>query len=83
MRRLLLAVLVLAGCGGEAAQGPPALEGTPWVADSGASATFADGSLSGSDGCNRYTTRYSVEGDTLRLGAIATTEMACEAPVMK
>ncbi|MDA0181252.1 META domain-containing protein [Solirubrobacter phytolaccae] len=79
MRRLLLAVLVLAGCGGEAAQGPPALEGTPWVVASGeASASFTDGTLSGSDGCNRYTTSYTIDGDTLRLGAIVTTKMACE-----
>ncbi len=43
-------------------------------------ATFDDGRLAGSTGCNRYTGPYSVEGETLELGAVASTRMACVPP---
>jgi heat shock protein HslJ len=42
-----------------------------------------DGRLSGSDGCNRYTTTYEVEGDSISIAPeIATTLMACEEPAL-
>ena len=96
MRSLVAATLVLvllAGCGDgdeQAAQGPPALERTPWILSAGIdvdgwedvapSATFKGGTLSGSSGCNRYTTSYTVDGETLKLGTVAGTRMACEPP---
>ena len=36
--------------------------------------------MSGSTGCNRYGGPYTVDGDTLELGAIAMTQMACPPP---
>jgi heat shock protein HslJ len=92
--RLIVAVLALAvvvGCGddGDAAQGP-SLEGVPWQVSSGLdvpgwesvapSATFADGRVSGFSGCNRFNAPYTLDGDRLKLGAIASTKMACAAP---
>ena len=65
-------------------------EGVPLVLASGIevagwdeaapTATFDDGRLAGSTGCNRYTGPYSVEGETLQLGAVASTRMACVPP---
>jgi heat shock protein HslJ len=37
--------------------------------------------LSGSAGCNRYTTGYTADGNVLTFGEIATTQMACIGPV--
>ncbi|MBK1724278.1 META domain-containing protein [Thiocystis violacea] len=37
------------------------------------------GRLSGHDGCNRYMSGYTLEGDRLAIGPIATTRMACKA----
>lgn len=37
----------------------------------------ADGSLSGSTGCNRFTTRYRIRGDLLMLEPIAVTRRSC------
>lgn len=49
------------------------------VADSGASLTFADdGTMSGTTGCNNVNGPYQVDGDTISIGALATTKMACE-----
>lgn len=36
------------------------------------------GTLGGSDGCNRYMSGYRLEDDRLTIGPIATTRMACE-----
>lgn len=38
----------------------------------------ADGSFSGTDGCNRLTGTGSIEGNSIVFGTIATTLMACE-----
>jgi heat shock protein HslJ/uncharacterized lipoprotein YbaY len=44
----------------------------------------ADGSLAGSDGCNRFTTSYTVDGDTITINPNgASTMMACPEPVMQ
>ena len=40
-------------------------------------ATFADGQMHGSTGCNSYSTTYMIDGRILTLGPIAVTEMAC------
>ena len=42
-----------------------------------ASATFADGTVSGNAGCNDYTGSYTVDGDKLTFGPLAATKKAC------
>ena len=87
-RAAFLACVVFAvGCGGEedgAAVNAPAFEGVPWTLTSGGehapSATFADGTVAGSSGCNRYTATYKLDGETLEIGTVATTKMACPPP---
>lgn len=39
-----------------------------------------DGTLGGFDGCNRYMSGFTLEGDTLTFGPLATTRMACRGP---
>ncbi|MFZ0789060.1 MAG: META domain-containing protein [Chromatiaceae bacterium] len=39
-----------------------------------------DGTLGGSDGCNRYMSGYTLEGQRLSIGPLATTRMACRGP---
>jgi heat shock protein HslJ len=67
------------------------LESQPWVLVSGIavpqdaaivwpSATFENGTLAGSTGCCRYTASYTVDGDSLEIGQIASTRMACPPP---
>lgn len=41
-----------------------------------------DGSLSGSSGCNQYSTTYSTSGESISISAAASTMMACEPAVM-
>ncbi len=89
---LALALTFAAGCGedDDGAAGGPGFEGVPWTVTSGIdvagweayapSATFADGTVSGSTGCNRFTAPYTIDGDTLEIGTAARTEMACPAP---
>lgn len=60
--------------------GPPELAGTSWVlADpTAAPLTFTgNGQLSGGDGCNSFSGPVGVTADTLHLGNLARTEMAC------
>ncbi len=45
-----------------------------------ATATFANGSVSGSGGCNRYTASYTVANGKLTIGMAASTMMACPEP---
>lgn len=91
---LLLVAGFAAGCGSDsenAATDTSALEGTPWVLASGAgvtppdgvalSALFDAGTVSGSAGCNRFNSSYTVEGSAMTLGMIATTQIACLPPV--
>lgn len=40
----------------------------------------ADGTVSGSGGCNRFTGGYSVTDGVLQIGPLASTAMACETP---
>jgi heat shock protein HslJ len=42
----------------------------------------ADGTLTGNDGCNNYNSTYTTDGDTIAIGPVATTRMACEQAVM-
>lgn len=85
---------VAAGCGegdeDDVTADASALEGAPWVLVSGVdvegweevapSATFENGSVSGSNGCNRYTGPYTIDGSSVELGQLAMTQMACVSP---
>ncbi len=39
-----------------------------------------DGTLGGSDGCNRFMSGYTLDGEKLAIGPLATTRMACRGP---
>ncbi|QLQ05518.1 MAG: META domain-containing protein [Anaerolineae bacterium] len=71
------------------------LEGTNWVAtgvnngkqavvsiQSGTEITalFQDGKLSGTAGCNRYTTSYTIDGNNITIAMPASTMMMCAEP---
>jgi len=76
---------------------PLPLGGTTWDLDSiysgdtvssvvaGSQVTMAladDGSVSGSAGCNTYSGTYSLDGDALSFGPLASTKMVCAEDVM-
>lgn len=80
----------LLGCGGEPRS---LLTGRDWVvtslggtavladASTGPSLRFdADGRVSGGSGCNRFNAAYTLDGEGLRFGPIASTKMACVEP---
>jgi putative lipoprotein len=85
---LAVAAGIATGCGSD--DGGGSLEGLPWVLSSGIevegweskppTATFAEGRVSGSTGCNRYTSSYTLDGSSLELGPVAATLMACPPP---
>lgn len=72
------------------------LEGTAWqlesfingdsisstVAGSNVTATFADGKVSGSTGCNQYNAGYTLTGDKVAISAVVSTKMACDPAIM-
>jgi heat shock protein HslJ len=88
----LLGLVLTAGCGdGEGNEsGAASFVGPGWILSGGIdvpgweatapSATFAEGRIAGSTGCNRFTGPYTVDGDGLEIGAIASTKMACLPP---
>jgi heat shock protein HslJ len=89
----LVALALVAGCGGDdegGDGGEASFGGVPWVVVAGLdvdgwetvapSATFEDGRMGGSTGCNRYTAPYTVDGDALEIGTVAVTQMACLPP---
>jgi heat shock protein HslJ len=83
---LVLAAAVLAGaCGGDD-DGPP-LEGTEWALASGVDVPgdadpptllLEEGNASGFGGCNTFTGGYELDGDSISIGPLAGTLMACE-----
>jgi heat shock protein HslJ len=88
----LAAALLVAACGDDSSSGSPAtaadLDGRTFVlvdssgielADGGTvTLVFEDGNLGASGGCNQLAGQYDVEDGVLTIGAMATTEMACE-----
>ncbi len=89
---LLLVSLLLAACTSQekplqgswslTAYGPQGAT-APAAPDSQASIVFNDdGTLSGSSGCNGFGGEYSVEGDQIKFGGLASTLMACDEPLM-
>ena len=85
-------LMALPGCGGD----DTSLEGTRWVmtayavdgstqdalSDTTVDAMFADGTVSGTGGCNQYNGSYELDGDKLSVGPLAGTMMACEQAIM-
>lgn len=72
------AALGLTGC----AASPTSVSGTSWgkpgVTGEPSIAFEADGSVNGSDGCNRVMGNWSEEDGTVDLGELASTMMFCE-----
>ncbi len=89
---LCLATLALAACGGDDGDvGGAPLEGTEWTLTSGVddvpddavpTLMLDEGVASGSGGCNSFSGGYEVDGDSLTIGPLAGTMMACEEPKM-
>jgi heat shock protein HslJ len=85
----LAAMMCLPACGDEAGGAPasPSFRGVPWELAAGIdvagwedvapSATFEQGRVTGSTGCNRFTAPYTLDAEALTIGAVATTQMAC------
>jgi heat shock protein HslJ len=83
-------VLSLAACSGINPVKSDPLEGTSWVLtayrksrpipETSITATFEEGRVHGSAGCNSYSGSYQVGNGTIEVGAIAITEMACLGP---
>lgn len=72
--------LALGGCTGGSGGSTTDVEGT-WgsTTQSSPNLTFApDGTVTGTDGCNRLTGSWSVDGDVVRIERLASTEMYCE-----
>ncbi len=95
----ILGIAILGGCAAPGNGGGAALEDTRWVlqgygqpgnlqavlGDRTASATFnsAEGTVTGSTGCNSYFGGYDLRGDKINIsGPVGQTEMACEEPLM-
>ena len=82
--------LLLSACGGSGAAGNDPLDGTSWelwayrkskpIPGSITTATFEDGKISGSGGCNNYFGSYQVDGKSITITDLAITEMACMEP---
>jgi heat shock protein HslJ len=82
---LLLSCAIQAACGDDN-DGSPTLEQTEWTLVGGAEAppdavptlTLEEGTASGFAGCNRFTGGYELDGDSMAIGPLAATQMACE-----
>ena len=85
-----IAILALAACQRADSAASDPLDGTSWVlmayrktrpiSGTTITATFEDGQVRGSAGCNSYSGSYQISGDTITVGAVAITEMACLEP---
>jgi heat shock protein HslJ len=78
----LAGIAAVIGCGdddGGAAKNAPSFENIAWalVSPVGPTATFSDGKVGGSAGCNRFGASYTQDGDALTIGDIVSTQMAC------
>jgi len=83
-------ILSLAACQGAGSAAGDPLDGTSWVLtayrktrpipETTITATFEDGQVRGSAGCNSYGGSYQVSDDTITVGQVAITEMACLEP---
>ena len=76
---LALAIVALAGCAPASPSGGPSAVGT-WGTDAPEQPLLvlaADGSLSGTDGCNQLVGDWTQSGTTVDFGEVATTRMLC------
>jgi len=83
-------LVALAACSGTGPTVEDPLNGTSWVLvgyglaaplpGTQITATFEDGNVGGSSGCNTYGGSYEVDGQNISLGNIFWTEMACLDP---
>jgi heat shock protein HslJ len=86
----LIVIGFTAGCGEDGGADASQLEDTPWVLTSGAeitlpatvapSALFSAGEVSGSTSCNQYSGPYELDGDSLDIGQLTMTLIACVPP---
>jgi heat shock protein HslJ len=53
---------------------------TPALADATPTAEFKDGQVTGTAGCNSYFGSYTAQGDSLQVGPLGSTMMACDTP---
>lgn len=84
-----IVVLVSAACSAESPASDP-LDGTSWVLmayrksrpipGTTMTATFEEGTIRGSAGCNSFSGSYQVVDDTIQVDQIAVTEMFCLEP---
>jgi len=94
-RALAAALTLLAGCAGAHKPATPAsgIVGPVWVAADIAGTTAgteapvtlqlgADGRASGHGGCNGYVGSFTLAGDALTFGPLASTRMACASALM-
>ena len=95
MRAAVLALLMLGACAQTPVNDAPPtqsathfLAGTKWlrVDDTnanphGATMDFEGNRASGYTGCNRWTADVTENGEQLRFGMVAVTEMACASPI--
>jgi heat shock protein HslJ len=92
---VLVLVAVMTGCqgtGGPADAAPIDLAGTAWLAEdidgrgvidvARSTLSFEGDRAAGSTGCNRYFGPFSVQGDALGFGPLATTRRACPPALM-
>jgi heat shock protein HslJ len=90
---ILAGLFLVSGCGGDDdAEEPPSLDGTSWTLVEGTEITIPDdvemtiafeaGRASGSGGCNRFTGSYEQDRESISLGRLASTRMACAEEVM-
>ena len=90
---LVAVCLLVTGCGRDDDNANGGLANTGWTVIRidgistivGAEPTMAfapDGTLSGTSGCNQYSTRFRTDGDRITVGQLSSTEMGCEADRM-
>ena len=84
-------LLTVSGCGGNDEDDGESLKGTEWTLVSGVDAppdavptVKFDGELAtGFAGCNYYEGDYALDGDSIEIGGIASSAMACPRPEME
>ena len=76
---------ILSAGAGAAMAAMAAIAGATWQSEGAATLKVeADGQVSGSTGCNRYSGSAELgNGMTIRFGPLATTRMACKGPRME
>ena len=92
--RTLVAALALAGCAAHPPPGAvPKLTGTAWrlvdlsgapaLSEPAATISFLEGGrVAGRGSCNQYSGSAAVSGDSITMGPLASTKMACPEPIM-